>query len=588
MRLKLCRARRFWAIAVWSLIFCFLFGISFPALAANDPSGKTVISVEIAGNVKVPESEITKVIKVAPGDVLNMDAAKQDMQSIYDLGYFYDVTVNFREVPEGVNVIYTVKENPVITGIVIKGNTKVPQDKLLKQTALKPGEVLNNKTLYDAERAIEAYYHGLGYILAKVSDVSISPDNVLTLTVSEGILEGVVVKGNQKTKTYVITRELTTKIGEPFNAKDARRSMQKIYNLGYFEDVNVKLNPGREPNAVVMELSVVEQKTGTFTLGGGYSSSDGLIGIIELADNNFRGTGDKAKIHWEFGGAGGYGNYELTYTKPWLDDKQTSLTGSIYRLTYQYNDYGYQGDPNALRTTYNRTRMGYYFTWGRPSGEYVQNYITFKHERSIYADYVTGPVDYNNPTDPAYANYLKDNFGLTNSLILNRVFDNRDNIFNPTEGHRSSIAAEFAGGFLGGDFTYSKYTLENRYYFKVGSSQVVALRGIFGYGLGSMPEVNQFAIGGADSLRGYQDYQFKGDKVAAATVEYRFPIVKKVQACFFTDMGKAWNGNTLDLGDIKYSYGVGLRVDTPLGPIRLDYGITPEGNRTHFSFGGQF
>ena len=90
------------------------------------------------------------------------------------------------------------------------------------------------------------------------------PDGTLLLVVNEGIVEDFKIKGNTKTKDYVIIREMKLKKGEPFNAKDARRSMQRIYNLGYFEDVNIKLNPGQQPNAVEIEISVVEMNTGTF------------------------------------------------------------------------------------------------------------------------------------------------------------------------------------------------------------------------------------------------------------------------------------------------------------------------------------
>lgn len=554
---------------------------------ANDLTGKTVTAISITGNSAVDTSVITKVIKIQPGDALTPDKVKQDMQSIYDLGYFFDVVANFTEVPEGVKVIYTVMENPVLNDIVIKGNTKVSTDKLKSMLSVTKGKILNTKSLNDNARAIEQYYHDQGYILAKVSDVSMN-SGVLTITINEGKLEGIAIKGNEKTKSYVITREMKLKPGEPFNVKDARRSMQKVYNLGYFEDVNMKLNPGKEPNAIVLETSVVEQKTGTFSIGGGYSKSDGLVGIIELGDNNFRGTGDKIKLHWEFGGDASDRNYEIGYTRPWLDSKQTSLSFTFYDMTNEYTDY-YEGGNE--RSTYDRNREGWDLTFGRPHGEFVQNYITFKHRTDTYVEHVDGPVNYSDPTDPymvSNPNYLKDNFGLTNSVTLSRVFDSRDNVFNPTEGSRLSVSAEFAGKALGGDFDFNKYTAESRNYLKVGKSQVVALRVTAGYADGKMPESGKFSVGGADTLRGYEDDQFKGDKMLAATAEYRFPVANKVQGVVFSDIGKAWDGDHYKLNDLDSSVGVGVRVTTPIGPIRIDYAQGSEGGKTHFSFGGQF
>lgn len=555
----------------------------FAPASAADIAGKTVTAVKITGMSTVGETAVLAAVKTKVGDKADPETVKQDLQAIYELGYFFDVVANFTEVPEGIQVVYTVMENPQLNEIVIKGNTKVSTEKIKELLTIKPGAVLNAKTLNDNMRAVEQYYHDQGFILAKVNDVAMGSGGVLTISVNEGVLEGITVKGNDKTKTNVITREIKLKTGESFNVKDARRSMQKVYNLGYFEDVNMKLNPGKEPNAVVLETSVVEQKTGTFSIGAGYSKADGMVGILELGDNNFRGTGDKVKVHWEFGGNGGNKNYEFGYTKPWLDDKQTSLGFSFYDMTNEYSDY----EHGKLLSSYDKQRKGWDITLGRPSGEYIQNYISFKNRKDVWKEAVDG-VDYSAGYPNAGDDYIGENFGLTRSVTLTRVFDSRDNVFNATEGRRYSLSAEFAGKALGGDFNYNKYTAEGRQYLKVGKEQVVALRLTAGYADGHMPDSGRFAVGGADTLRGYEDDEFKGDKMLAATAEYRFPVAKKVQGVVFTDIGKAWEGEGYKLNDLEASAGVGLRITTPIGPIRLDYAQGSEGGKTHFSFGGQF
>ncbi|MGL5513877.1 MAG: POTRA domain-containing protein, partial [Sporomusa sp.] len=360
---------------------------SIQSASAADIEGKTATAVTVTGTNQIAKSIVMGVTKVQPGDILTADKIKEDMQAIYDLGYFFDVVANFTEVPEGVQVIYTVMENPRLAEIVVKGNNKVAVNKITELvTAGKDGiGILNTRTLNSNVRAIEQYYHDKGYILAKVSDVAMTPGGVLTLTINEGQLEGIVIKGNEKTKTEVITREMKVKSGEAFNVRDARRSMQKVYNLGYFEDVNMKLSPGQEPNAVVLEASVVEQKTANFSLGGGYSKADGLIGIIEVGDNNLNGTGDKINFHWEFGGASDR-NWEIGYTRPWLDSKQTSLGFSVYDITNEYNKY-----TNGHRiSTYDKKRKGFEMTLGRPQGEYLHNYITFKNRKDEYVEHVNG------------------------------------------------------------------------------------------------------------------------------------------------------------------------------------------------------
>ncbi|MFR6110400.1 MAG: POTRA domain-containing protein, partial [Dialister invisus] len=146
--------------------------------------------------------------------------------------------------------------------------------------------------------------------------------------------------GNEKTKDKVILRELRFKKGQPFNKFLASRSMERLYNLGYFEDVNMKLLPGTEgDHNVSVEIDVIEQKTGIVTVGAGYSDSDGMVGIFELGDTNFRGTGDKVNLHWEFGGAGHGKNYQLSYTKPWINSNGDSLGASIFNRVYKYDDY---------------------------------------------------------------------------------------------------------------------------------------------------------------------------------------------------------------------------------------------------------
>ena len=568
------------------IVACFLMAImmSAPALAAppaegppQELTGKNVAFVDVAGTINIKPEAILAATRLKPGDLWTADKVRQDLRLIYELGTFSDVTADFSLLPEGVKVVYNVKENPVLKGIVIQGNQKVSKDKLLPLVTVKTGEVLNSKTVAANLRAVEEYYKGQGYILAKTGDVNFSPEGILTVKINEGIVEDIVVKGNTKSKAHVITREMRTKKGQPFNSKDARRSMQKLYNLGFFEDVNLKLQPGKQPGGVVLEITVVEQKTGTFSIGGGYSGSDGLVGIITVGDKNFRGTGDNLSVHWEFGGkAATTGNYSVSYQKPWIDSKQTSLGFTVYNMVNQYIDYNTSGDDIA---TYNRRYRGFDITLGRPVNDYLAHYVTLKNRWDEYVNWVSGQTY----TDE----YIKDNYGLTRSIILSRVFDSRDSNTNPSTGTRYSLSGEFAG--LGGDFNFNKYTAEMRHYWKVGKSQVVAARGVMGYGSGHIPYMQQFTAGGIDTLRGYRDDQFRGNRLFSTTVEYRFPIAKRVQAAFFADFGNAWQSDSFDfVKDLKAGYGLGFSMITPFGPIRIDYAIGNQGGRTHFSFGGKF
>lgn len=563
--------------------------------------GKTITKQVITGNTVISEAEITAALKTKPGMELTEQGLNEDLSAIYDLGWFYDLRPEFKEVPEGVQVIYHVMENPAFTKVKITGNTVVDDKKAAGFFDLEENKIINLKDVNTRVQRLEEEYRQNGYILARVTDIHMDTDGTLNITVNEGIVEDFKVKGNVKTKDYVITREMKLKKGKPFNAKDARRSMQRVYNLGYFEDVNVKLNPGKEPNSVEVEISVVEMNTGTFGIGAGYSNADGFIGMISIGDKNFRGTGDKVNIRWEFGGEDNK-NYDFSYTKPWIDDKETTATINLYDITNEYADYNINGDEIAR---YDKKRRGQELTFSRKTdNEYVSNYVTLKNRDDIYKGTADGYSDSGNyyeeefdENNPYWENWYpktaaerrKENFGITRSITVGRIFDSRDNIYDPHEGKRIAYSLEWAG--LGGDFDFTKFTADYRYYYRAGGESVWALNLGAGYADGDMPLSQRFSMGGSDTLRGYEDDQFRGNSMLKATLEYRFPIIKKVQGVLFTDNGYAWDKrheDEFDLGLIKNSFGVGLRINSPLGPVKLDYGYGDDGGKFHFSFGGQF
>ena len=521
---------------------------------------KTVTKISVEGNVEVPSEDILRAVYSKPGLPLTEEDISRDMQAIYGMGWFYEIQPSFQTVPEGVQVTYHVQENPKFDHLEVTGNTKVSTEKIRQIVNLPKGKIVNIRDSNRKLSFVEEQYKRDGYILARITDVRFLPDGVLAITINEGIVEDFKVKGNKKTKDKVILREIRLKKGEPFNSTLARRSLNRIQNLGFFEDVNMKLNPGRQPNAVEMEIDVVEMNTGTFGIGAGYSDADGFVGMISVGDKNLRGTGDSILLRWEFGGADNK-NYELVYRKPWLDKKETSLGIALYDITNETADYDREGDELAR---YDKKRVGQEITLGRPQGEFVRHSITAQQRRD-------------------------ENFGTTNSITYSRVYDSRDNIYDPHAGKRNSYTFEWAG--LGGDFKFAKITVNYRYYLPMPRDRVLAFDLAAGYAWGDMPLSQRFSVGGGDSLRGYKDDQFRGNSMLRGTAEYRFPIRKKVQGVIFYDIGYAWDKRDqkkFDLGLMESGYGIGLRINSPLGPIKLDWGKGKQRSRFHFSFGGQF
>ena len=562
------------------------------AITANE--GKTITEIGFDGAPKDVKARLYALIQSKVGSSVKMETIKSDVTALGGTGIFSRISPTFNSVPEGVKLKYQLTANPVVYKLDIQGNTVFRTQFLAELLNIQAGSVLDLNYVKERLKEIETLYLKQGYILVSFPDVHMTEDGTLHITVEEGTIEDIKLVGNEKTKDHVVLRELRFRKGQPFNKFLASRSMERLYNLGFFEDVNMKLLPGEgSSHSVIVEIDMIEQKTGIVTVGAGYSNSDGIVGMVEVGDSNFRGTGDKVNVHWEFGGSGRGKNYQFSYTRPWINDKGDSLGFSLYNRIYQYDDFDATGNTVA---EYQKRKKGWNLTWGRVSDEYRTNYLNFESTKEALNSGINpGPVMQNvdKETQKKWATAIVNNFGRTNSMTFTHVYDSRDNYFNATKGKRFSCSLQWGGHGLGGNFDFYKFTAEGRFYKQLGNGHVLALRLMGGYISGHISYSDLFSLGGANNLRGYEDDQFKGDKMYAATLEYRLPIAKKVQGVLFTDVGSTWG---IDRGQIPwykddrsihFSAGVGLRLQTPIGPVRLDYGYGKKG-KFHFSFGTQF
>ena len=569
----------------------------------NPYVGKLITGLSISGVTAEQQAQLLPILTEKIGDAVSVDGVFKDVTNLGNTGYFSEVNPVFTTVPEGVKLDFAVTVNPITTGVAFEGNTVYTSEVLTKFMDIQPGQVLNSVYVGQKVQGINAAYARDGYMLAHVDGIRVDDQGVLHVHIVEGIVEDIIPAGNKKTRDKVITREFVQKKGKPFNKFLVRRSVERVYNLGFFDDVNVRMLPGdQDPNNVIIEIDVLEHKTGTITLGAGYSKSDGLMGIIEFGEDNFRGTGDKFKVHWEIGGKKKYKNYQISYLKPWIDSKGTSLGFSFFNREDEYTDYNEDGNEVA---EYNKKSRGFNISFGRQTGEYTRDYLTLESRKDSYKwddddssgfryDKNAGKGKNWNNGSYNFANdkYVDKNFGRINSITWQKVYDSRDNIYEPTRGRRISYTAQWAGHGLGGDFDFYKFTAEARMYKKLGAKNVLAFRARGGFIQGDAPYSQLFTLGGADSLRGSEDDQFRGKYMYNATLEFRFPIVKKVSGVLFTDIGDAWDAPNVSWYNSKktfnYGVGAGVRITTPIGPVKLDYGVGKHKNKFHFSFGTQF
>jgi len=417
----------------WSKILVFgilavlfiLSGLSV-AQAQTDNQGK-ITAIVVQGNENISKDLIISQIASNLGDVFSKENIEKDMKAVYDLGYFSDVKIKLESFRDGYKVVFVVVENLPIKEISIEGNTVVSEEEMREVMVLQEGQIFCQKILKNDLERISQLYKDRGYLLISIKDIDFDEEGKLWINISEGRLEKIVIEGNDKTKEKVIAREINIEPGDLFNFEKVKKSLQKIYNLGYFEDVSM----GEEEDSIVLVVKVIEKNTGRFGIGAGYNSEEGLMGFTSYEENNLFGGGQKVQAKVEIGGRT---TYKLSFLEPWLADTPTSFGFEVYDTVINKKD----KEEEVILAEYDEERLGGRLIFGRKISDSVKLGLELKSERVTY-DLISGTM----PEDT--------NEGLTNSLVPTFSYDTRDNVFEPTSGWYHSFSLEKAGGFLGGD-----------------------------------------------------------------------------------------------------------------------------------------
>lgn len=457
-------------------------------------------------------------------------------------------------------------------------------------TQSKTGDIFDRSKMRKDIAVITEHYGQKGYIYTNVvPDLRPNPGN-RTLDVTFHVIEGnpvkvreILISGNNKTRDKVIRREIRVNEQELVDTNALRRSFQRLNNLNYFESVT--LVPKRvAPGWVDLDVAVKEKPTGTFSVGGGYSSQDKFIATFDVTMGNFLGKGQLLKFKVETGGR--RDTYTLTFKEPYLFDKNLSGTTNLFNQT---RDFG----------VYEEKRTGGDIILGKAFGEYVRGSISYTMESLEVTDLdmildMNGvlQVDSRVPTRVREQEALGST--LTSALGFSLSRDTRDFFFDPREGGRNSVSFEYAGTVLGGDNDYYKITVDSSRFFPLWREHIFSLHGRFGFaeGIGekALPVGERFYVGGINTVRGFEFGEAGplstgsitlrgepegGNKQLFFNVEYLIPIVKeaKVKFLVFYDYGAAFReGDPIKPNEMRESVGLGIRWISPVGPLRLEQG----------------
>ncbi|MBN2453007.1 MAG: outer membrane protein assembly factor BamA [Candidatus Omnitrophica bacterium] len=566
-----------------------------------------VTNITITGNKAIKTGELKKILSTKtawwfnPG-VFKDEVLQEDMdriRSMYDdIGYLdVEVTPDLQYSEDGGALKIEIKINEgkqyKVGDVVLKGNLVLSEKDILKKITLKKGMPFSNRALRQDSAEVRQLYQNYGYmnvvldVERNLNQSTGDIDIVFNIDAKEPVYVGRIdIRGNMKTKELVVRRELRIYPGEKFNGDKIKRSKERLYNLGFFENISFDTEPTETPDIQNLIVTVKETKTGEFSFGGGYSSVDMLIGFVEITQRNFDilnfptfvGGGQNLSIKAELGMT--RSNYNIGWTDPWIFGWPYSFGFDLYRTAHDRK--------NAIGWAYDESRMGGDARIGKEFTDEFRGLLLYRLEE----------IKISNLAEGASQDLSREvGSNLISSLTLDLTYDTRDNIYTPSRGVVANGSIEGAGGIFLGDKDFIKGTGTLVYYHTFFGKILLELKGRGGMAgayssTDEVPIYERFFAGGANTIRGYKERRvgprdagsnqpIGGDAIAIGNAEVTFPIFEKIiKGAVFYDIGNAWRdaSDFIVGGNYKYGAGVGVRIKTPIGPVKVDYGYPLIGN----------
>ncbi len=529
-------------------------------------------SVEVKGLKSMPKEKLLSLLGLKKGDMLTYLTVQDVKKKLVQSGLFSYVEVSVKKVSKiKSKLIIEVRENPRIAKVVIKDKLGKLPDDLRKKIKGFEGKVLNVAELKRVFNSIASWYKEKKGVLVNVEMKPLEKD-VIAVLIDPIIIDSIEFEGLKKTKKTVLLREMKLRPGSVCDLKQLRKDLWRIYDLGYFSEVEPQILP-TYGNKVKLKIRVKEEKTGVTIFGVGYSSATGVSGYVKVEDTNFRGLGKRVYVQAEFGG---YKSYEFSYTDNWFMGKKRTLDFSLYNTKVKKD---YYTDANE-KLEYDEKRRGYSIYFGKPIFKGAWNFgwrFTDEKVELEDADELIAQLG-----DKATNNEEVQRLSLD---FLRRTVNS---VLLPSKGYSLGFTVTFTGDFLKGDNGFRKFFWDFKYYRDVYKSKVILAQrlryGFISLVEGEIPVYEKFYVGGANTLRGYKEYSYNGKRTLVYNSELRWRFAKNFEFVLFYDLADAWDTDS----DIKAGRGFGLRVKTPIGMVRFEVGRAQGETRTYFNLGNAF